>query len=1015
MRNSKTPHFSTGREASGRKGREDKERARGNRVLALLLLPMLVLAARGPAVGAPTSGWAVPAQQPALQRRPTFGARISRVRVDAIVTDSDGRFVLDLQPTDFRLREDGEPQEILSVQLVDMSTRTVTTMPLGSATADVDAVGAASAGSAEISVAPDNLGALIFVIDGPSLDPRGKRRFANAWIELLDETESLEIPRAAFMIDAVGNLEQLTPLGFDVEALQRAAAVVLETPTFGPLIQVRVRRLQQDMKNDFDVSNLVRAEEHDELVRSLNTFDLLTRFCDALASRPGRTAVVWVSSGVKLMEGGPFSVLASRDSFEQLIPDLRIRAAQRDLHQAANSANVSIYTLDPTMKAELDQFGFDVETATTADANQLRSYDMQAALDALRDSMRNAAQETGGLSFIYNADLGGALATIREDSLRYYLLTYAPPRDQGDGEYHEIDVRVARDGVRVRARQGYVDRPAAERRSRTLSAALAFPGTVGGLPIQAKAFRRFGPTGEPVTQIVAVVERPVARPDTDGVPDTTGVDPSLLEFYTVVLRGDDVVDEFRQTVSSLGVATAAASGSERFVYVHDLDLDPGNYELRLAAQGTADDELGATRLQFEVREQADGWQASDLLLLSGDGVRQIRPLVVDSIEAGEVLTAYVEVSGGRAPTLAGWVFQANGTTPLAQVPRVPMQADDSPIRKGTLRLRGLGAGNYVVHVEVFDTPAGESATFRVPIAVTDHSILRVAAENLFGPGTSSAPIAPRRGAAQLLRRLDRLSGLYRADTLRFTARETIVETSHVYSAAAEQAATRASIRRVTEFEYVHGQGDATPGEAPTGFRRQLGPPAATAGVAAVAQVLDGFELTELLSDAYSWPALFSAPSGRPTYRYELAGRDTALGRPALLLAFRPATDTRSSTREWFGTAWIDAETFQILRVHALASADYAEKVRFAVALANSETGGDFVFTEITTDFWEEMNGLRFPGQVTIVRNRYRVTPNAIQPYETWPQVEVTQTYIDYDFLAIPSREEIRRLVFGAGQ
>ncbi len=59
-----------------------------------------------------------------------------------------------------------------------------------------------------------------------------------------------------------------------------------------------------------------------------------------------------------------------------------------------------------------------------------------------------------------------------------------------------------------------------------------------------------------------------------------------------------------------------------------------------------------------------------------------------------------------------------------------------------------------------------------------------------------------------------------------------------------------------------------------------------------------------------------------------------------------------------------------------------------------------------------MNGLRFPGQVTIARNRYRVTRNGIRPYETLPQVEVAQTYIDYDFLTIPSAEVIRRLILG---
>jgi hypothetical protein len=113
---------------------------------------------------------------------------------------------------------------------------------------------------------------------------------------------------------------------------------------------------------------------------------------------------------------------------------------------------------------------------------------------------------------------------------------------------------------------------------------------------------------------------------------------------------------------------------------------------------------------------------------------------------------------------------------------------------------------------------------------------------------------------------------------------------------------------------------------------------------------------------------------------------------------------------------VGAPTSGWLAAAGAASAEISATPDDLGALAVMEAGGgEFVFTEITTDYWEQMNGLRFPGQVTIVRNRYRITANAIRPYQTLPQVEVTQTYIDYDFLAIPTEEQIRRLIFGAGQ
>jgi len=78
-------------------------------------------------------------------------------------------------------------------------------------------------------------------------------------------------------------------------------------------------------------------------------------------------------------------------------------------------------------------------------------------LAAPRDPLFNAAEETGGRAFVAWSDIQDALVAIEDDNSTYYLLTYRPPLPRSDSEYHEIEVRVDRPGLTVRARRGYVD------------------------------------------------------------------------------------------------------------------------------------------------------------------------------------------------------------------------------------------------------------------------------------------------------------------------------------------------------------------------------------------------------------------------------------------------------------------------------------------------------------------------------------------------------------------------------
>ncbi len=77
--------------------------------------------AQQPATQSPPATSPPPAQQPADQQQPpptTFRRGINYVSVDVIVSDKDGKPVLDLTQNDFAVAEDGKPQTIDNFSIV---------------------------------------------------------------------------------------------------------------------------------------------------------------------------------------------------------------------------------------------------------------------------------------------------------------------------------------------------------------------------------------------------------------------------------------------------------------------------------------------------------------------------------------------------------------------------------------------------------------------------------------------------------------------------------------------------------------------------------------------------------------------------------------------------------------------------------------------------------------------------------------------------------------------------------
>ncbi len=677
----------------------------------------------------------VPARSPQTQR---FEATVSRVRVDVIVRDGSGDFVDDLSAADFRVFEDGREQRILGLQMVDLPAGVLVdrSRPASAATSTTLTAFTDPAAGTPRERSSD-FGAMVFLVDFQNLDFRNKLRFTQAWEDLIARTDGLQIPRAVYLIDQVGRLEELAPLTQDPELLLAAAQEVSERSNVRK--SLRDERIEDTNAGD---EMLRRYRDRD---RALYTYDLLTQFAEGLSARSGRTALVWVSTGVTLMYESAYSTAPpaasgggrlgqSRPTFGGS-PNPMILERQRAFHRAANSANVSVYTIDPTPKIEQAlgmadaRFGPVGEDGATPLAGNVA---MGLELDAIRNSLRQAAADTGGKAFIGWADLTEVLTEIEADTGRYYLLTYAAPQPEGDGDYHDIRVEVMREDVDVRARDGYFDYDAGDRRSRFVSAALSLPGTVADLPLRAQATRSWSAAGDATVMLSVSVQ---AEEVGLGV-DDEGVFAGL-EFHAAAL--DDRLDLQEEHHGALrrrlrpsatrGAATTAGltrisslPAGELLVHRVEWDLPPGEYDVRVMALDETTGRVGSARLRVTIPDTSlPAWRTSDLLLIETDAANTPRPVVDGRVPAGRVVSAFVEVYNGAAPAIEGHVRAIDSPRSAfaegAEIFYTPLYRDADGVHRGAVLLPPLAPGLYDLRLDIIDAPAAGQTTFASRLVV----------------------------------------------------------------------------------------------------------------------------------------------------------------------------------------------------------------------------------------------------------------------------------------------------------
>jgi VWFA-related protein len=316
---------------------------------------------------------------------------VPTVRIDAIVTDSKGRPILDLRPSDFELLENGVPRAAGSVELRTLSR-----------------AGATESGQIETERDEER-----------AARQAGARLFAFFLDEFhVSAGASSDHVRSAFrrFVD-----EQLAP--------QDLALVLRPLESVASIRFTRDRAILRAAIDRFDGRN------GDYAPRSLFEEQYIGRAPEAVNAARNQIVAAGLRELTMRMgelgaDRGVIVLVSEGFSRDSPAPPGRVVDLQ-GVVRASSRFHLAMYTFNPAM--HLENPAPDVARAVS--------------------TLQWLAAQTGGRAVVEADGLMAGLKRMADDLASYYALTFLPA--QADGGFHSIEVRARRRDAQVRARPGY--------------------------------------------------------------------------------------------------------------------------------------------------------------------------------------------------------------------------------------------------------------------------------------------------------------------------------------------------------------------------------------------------------------------------------------------------------------------------------------------------------------------------------------------------------------------------------
>lgn len=649
-------------------------------------------------------------QTPANQQQqppPVFRAGINYVRVDVIVTDKNGNQVATLQPGDFEVLEDGKPQKIETFKLVklDGGVTEAAKEPPRQIRNDYDE---------ESEAARDDV--RLFAI---FLDDYHVRRGTSM---------SVRNPVSRFIETQLGPSD-MVGLMYPLESTASLRMTRNHEAIIKGIQQFQGRKYDYTPRNEFEERYAHYPTETVELIRNQVSLSAIKALIIHMGSlKEGRKALILVSEGYSNMlppqmrsADSQFNGLGNPDAFNPLAglndpnedraawsASLDLESDLREVYDAANRNNVSIYAVDPR---GLPGFEFDINENVniTTDSKYL---------GATMDTLRELSENTDGRAIVNRNDLDVGMKQITRDSSAYYLIGYNSSQTPSDGKFHEIKVRVKRPGIQVRARKGYWALTAQETAKALAPPKPAPPKAVDAAlesvsrTSRSAVVRTWVGTsrGENGKTRVTLVWEPVAKtPGDSGA--SRGGDPTRVSVMAVAPDGSPV---FRGRVPDVALAangggSAASAGGKPPTGPSRVTFDapPGKVQLRLSVEGTASQVLDSEVREITVPDLTGGQTTLGTpQVFRSRTVREYQQIKTDPdavpIAAREftrtdrVLIRVPAYAASGAPTLSVHVLNRTGQA-MSELPVAPSPVEGE--QQVELPLAGFAPGEYIVEIK----------------------------------------------------------------------------------------------------------------------------------------------------------------------------------------------------------------------------------------------------------------------------------------------------------------------------
>jgi VWFA-related protein len=351
----------------------------------------------------------------AAQEQPLVRVNTRLVEVDVAVLGKHGA-VADLRKSDFTIFDEGKPQKIATFSVVSSGCCSgAKQLPPGAVSNRLNPEGQTPSG------------ATVVLFDRLNTAPEDQANANEALLKYLRASDGRE-PIALYALNKTIRMVQdftsdkdrlikvATRTGPEQSTDEGAGDLATDLPMTGdPLTDGMTQNAAAEMTD--------RAMQNRAEITSY-AMGLIARHLSGL---PGRKKLVWITAG--------FSASYTYTGHRNLTTQIETREFSTYIEQAVrklNDGNVAVYPIDP-------------RPLTTGGLSAPGS-----------DTMNLFAGKTGGVARYALGDLAAAFQTAMSEPEATYSLGFYPSGGKLDGSYHSIKVKVARGGVELRHRKGYV-------------------------------------------------------------------------------------------------------------------------------------------------------------------------------------------------------------------------------------------------------------------------------------------------------------------------------------------------------------------------------------------------------------------------------------------------------------------------------------------------------------------------------------------------------------------------------